>query len=175
MFEGCTSLTEVSQLPVVTLAEGCFASMFHGCTSLVVAPELPNVELAPLCYSGMFRECSNLTVAPALPATALAENCYEYMFYDCTSLTTAPDLLATTLANECYYCMFTGCSNLNYIKCLATDISSVYYATTTWVDGVAPTGTFIYDLETAWSVGSDGIPTGWRTQELDKLLIFTAR
>lgn len=175
MFYGCTSLTEVSQLPVITLAEGCFASMFHGCTSLVVAPELPNVELAPLCYAGMFRECSNLTTAPALPATELATQCYESMFHDCTSLTTAPDLLAPTLVDECYYCMFTGCSNLNYIKCLATDISSADYTTGAWVDGVASTGTFIYDLETAWSVGSDGIPTGWRTQELDKLLIFTAR
>jgi hypothetical protein len=97
------------------------------------------------------------------------------MFFGCTSLVTAPDLLATTLVDECYYCMFTECSNLNYIKCLATDISSASYTTLAWVDGVASTGTFIYDLETTWSVGSDGIPTGWRTQELDKLLIFKAR
>jgi hypothetical protein len=82
------------------------------------------------------------------------------MFYGCTSLTNAPDLPATTLASNCYEYMFQGCSNLNYIKCLATDMSATN-CTKNWVDGVAKTGVFVKDINTSWTVGISGIPFGW--------------
>ena len=74
----------------------------------------------------LFKECSGLTDASklVLPATTLAYGRYHSMFWNCTNLTTAPELPATTLANECYFGMFYGCRSLNYIKCLATDISA---------------------------------------------------
>lgn len=57
--------------------------------------------------------------------------------------------------------MFAGCTNLNYVKCLATDISADY-CTINWLDGVAATGTFkkATGMED-WTTGVDGIPTGW--------------
>ena len=86
------------------------------------------------------------------------------MFGNCTSLTAAPQLPATTLTSACYYYMFSGCTSLNYIKCLATDISA-YSCTEGWVDGVASTGTFVKASSMAsWSTGVDGIPTGWTVQ-----------
>ena len=98
-----------------------------------------------------------------LPATTLTIGCYDRMFNGCTNLTTAPELPAATLKNGCYSEMFKGCTNLNSVTCLATtDISSVTNATTSWLDGVAATGTFAKaEGMTSWTTGKSGIPSGW--------------
>ena len=60
--------------------------------------------------------------------------------------------------------MFNGCTKLNYIKCLAIDISASY-CTNTWVDGVASNGTFVKASSmTSWKTGTSGIPSGWTVQ-----------
>ena len=160
MFSNCTSLTTAPQLPATALTQYCYNEMFSNCSGLTTAPQLPATTLAEGCYVGMFAGCSSLTTAPSLPATTLAENCYNGMFNNCSGLTTAPELPATTLTQYCYYDMFNGCSNLNYIKCLATDISASD-CTSFWVQGVASTGTFVTPSSTAWSTGTRGIPNGW--------------
>ena len=147
-------------LPATSLSSSAYCETFSGCTSLTETPELPATTLADGCYHGMFAGCTSLTEAPQLPATMLAERCYQEMFRDCTSLTEAPELLATTLTNWCYYGMFYGCNRLNYIKCLATNISASN-CTYIWVDSVASSGTFIRDVNTSWSTGDSGIPYGW--------------
>ena len=136
--------------------------MFEGCTKLITAPELPATTLADYCYEKMFYGCTSLTTAPKeLPATTLANSCYLYMFGSCKNLTTAPELPATTLAYGCYYQMFSGCTGLNYIKCLATDISASY-CTSNWLRGVASTGTFVKNPNmTSWTTGNSGIPDNW--------------
>ena len=166
MFQDCTSLTTApSILPATTLVDHCYMGMFWGCTGLTSAPTLPATTLASYCYSSMFRDCASLTTAPTLPATTLAIYCYRYMFNGCTSLTTAPVLPATTLVERCYYQMFYGCSLLNYIKCLATDISASN-CTNDWVNGVAATGTFVKDPNmSSWTTGTSGIPTGWTVED----------
>ena len=86
------------------------------------------------------------------------------MFYGCTSLVTAPTLPATTLATYCYRYMFYSCSSLNYIKCLATDISATN-CTSSWLKGVASSGTFVKAASmTSWTTGISGIPSGWTVQ-----------
>ena len=61
--------------------------------------------------------------------------------------------------------MFDGCTNLNYIKCLATNISASY-CTRYWVVGVASTGTFVKNPNmTSWPTGNSGIPTRWKVQD----------
>ena len=83
------------------------------------------------------------------------------MFAGCTSLTNAPALPATTLNFMCYSSMFRNCTKINYIKCLATDISAPS-CTSNWVQGVASTGTFAKNPNmTSWTEGTSGIPTGW--------------
>ena len=95
----------------------------------------------------------------------MVRNCYYKIFYGCTSLTTAPELPATTLAYGCYASMFQDCASLNYIKCLATDISATD-CTNYWVYGVASTGTFIKAAGmTGWSEDENGIPLGWTIQD----------
>ena len=167
MFNGCTSLTTAPELPATTLANGCYYHMFYDCTSLTTAPVLPATVLAEECYRGMFWNCTGLTTVPSnlLPATTLKSDCYRDMFYVCKNLTTAPELPATTLTVLCYDSMFYGCTKLNYIKCLATDISAIY-CTSGWLSGVASTGTFVKASSmTSWTEGNSGIPTGWTVQD----------
>ena len=56
--------------------------------------------------------------------------------------------------------MVKDCASLNYIKCLATDISASN-CTGSWVSGVASTGTFVKKQGITWAEGISGIPTGW--------------
>ena len=169
MFEGCTSLVNIPSnfLPATNAPYLCYHRMFYGCTSLVNGPSiLPATTLSGYyCYGGMFQECTSLTSAPELPATTLIECCYEYMFQGCTSLTSAPELPAAELKAGCYRYMLSNCPSLNYIKCLATDISAGY-CTGNWTDNVAQTGTFIKKSNTTWTTGVDGIPSGWTVQNV---------
>ena len=123
---------------------------------------LPAMTLTPHCYRAMFANCSLFTTPPALPATTLADSCYRYMFNVDGLMTSAPELPAQTLATLCYYGMFNQCSSLNYIKCLATDISASR-CTEGWVHDVDSTGTFIKaGSMNGWTVNSiNGIPIGW--------------
>jgi hypothetical protein len=168
MFISCSLLTIVPEiLPATTLAYSCYDFMFNGCTSLVTAPELPATTLTTYCYANMFNNCTSLVTAPELPATELADNCYYAMFSDCTALTTTPELPATKLTKSCYYCMFIRCNNLQYIKCLATNISA-YNCTYYWVSGLSNTGTFIKHPDmTGWKTGTNGIPSGWTVVDAD--------
>ena len=123
---------------------------------------LPATTLTENCYYMMFADCPAITKAPELPATTLANYCY--MFHGCTSLTTAPVLPATTLARQCYTSMFHGCSNLNYIKAMFITTPSLSY-TTSWVYGVAATGTFVKNSAATWNVTDTfGVPTGWTVE-----------
>lgn len=116
-------------------------------------------------FCGLFFSYSKMTSDGehklVLPATTLTNDCYHHMFYGCSNLTTAPELPATTLKSLCYAEMFGGCSKLNYIKCLATNISADR-CTNYWLNGVSSTGTFIKASSmTSWETGASGIPTGW--------------
>lgn len=141
-----------------------FLRLFSGCTGLTSAEHLILNEdvLNDYCYQNMFYGCTSLTDAPTLPALTLENNCYLQMFTYCSALTTAPELPATTLADYSYQGMFYGCTSLNYIKCLATDISG-YWATENWVGNVASTGTFVKNKDmNNWTIDStSGVPIGW--------------
>lgn len=165
MFYNCTSLTEAPALPGTAMQSNCYNEMFAYCTSLVTAPALNSTNLQTSCYQGMFHNCTNLVNAPALPATGLRDNCYDHMFQYCSNLETAPELPATAIPKGAYYYMFANCPKLNYIKSMATDITTNSATTTSWVDGVAATGMFIQsnDMDD-WTIGKDGIPVGWQVQ-----------
>lgn len=119
-------------------------------------------SVAPLS-TGMFQRCTTIVSVDKnfLPATTLSEYCYSNLFSYCTNLTNAPTLPATTLALHCYDYIFFNCSNLNYIKALFTTAPS-YAFTSSWVFGVASTGTFVKNPEATWDVvGDSGVPSGW--------------
>lgn len=168
LFKDCTGLTTAEHLVLnaTGLTNNCYVSMFENCTNLTIAPELPATTLSNYCYENMFKGCSSLSTAPStLPATSLTQYCYASMFEGCTSITTSPELPAPILEQGCYGSMFKYCSSLNYIKCLATDISG-RYALDSWVNGVAASGTFVKDANmNSWPTGNEGIPSGWTVQD----------
>ncbi len=142
--------------------EGNVMSLYYG-------DNFTGVTTTPGSYAfyGLFANLTSLINAGnlILPATTLADNCYYYMFGGCTNLLTAPILPATTLVVGCYSSMFSDCSSLNYIKCLATDISASD-CLNNWVNGVASSGTFVKNSNmSSWPTGTSGIPTGWTVQD----------
>ena len=164
-----TAVVDASNLilPATVIgATNAYYRMFYNCSGLTAAPELPATTLASNCYQQMFYDCISLTTAPELPATTLAINCYGGMFKGCVNLTTAPELPATTLVNGCYNQMFQMAyvsqnRTLNFIKCLATDISASD-CLTDWLQWVKPqSGTFVKAAGVTWPSGNSGIPTGW--------------
>lgn len=126
---------------------------------LVDSPGVGSLEAT--FYDSNVVDASNLI----LPATTLIKKCYDYMFLNCPNLTGAPELPAETLADYSYRGMFKGCSSLNYIKCLATDISATD-CTNYWVEDVASAGTFVKSASmSGWTTGDNGIPTGWEVED----------
>ena len=160
------SLIDNTGETLVVPAAACFCKLFYGCTSLTQAPELPATTLAGDCYLGMFRGCTSLTQAPALPATTLAEGCCARMFDGCTSLTQAPELPATTLLESCYAYMFSGCTSLSEIK-VSFDDWDYGMGTRSWVEPVAPTGTFYCPKALPLEYGVNRIPEGWTVKYID--------
>ena len=117
------------------------------------------------CFCGLFYLNSGLTAAPQLPSVYLTDYCYTAMFYECQNLVAAPELPATRLKECCYMGMFQGCSKLNYVKCLATDISADA-CTYSWMQDVNPQGTFVKAKSmNYWPSGPDGIPEGWQVSD----------
>jgi beta-galactosidase len=129
---------------------------------------LPVTELTECCYRAMFAGLSNntgdkiLTKAPKIiPATTMAVSACCYMFQN-TLITVAPELPCNVLADYCYYRMFFT-SSINYLKCLATDISATQ-CTYEWCRTVPKTGTFIkHPSMNDWAINDkSGIPpTDW--------------
>lgn len=164
MFQGCTSLETAPNLPaeIDYYSTSCYSYMFQGCTSLKNVPAtLPSDVAATRCYYCMFEGCTSLTEAPTLPATRLQEGCYYSMFKNCSSLENAPELLCSYVPREAYYLMFCGCSKINYLKMMATSITS--YSIGGILLDAAPTGTFVISKDATWTLSTygDDIPKNW--------------
>lgn len=117
-------------------------------------------------FYAMFQNCSKLMSVNnlILPATNFQVGSYNSIFMGCTSIVKAPELPATILKNTSYTHMFDGCASLNYVKCLATDLTG-RNCTLSWLDGVSPTGTFVKKAGVTWPTGTSGIPSGWTVIE----------
>ena len=147
-------------LPATTLTDYCYNYLFGGCSALTKAPALPATVLKLRCYEQMFWECTSLTEASVMSATTVDDYCCHDMFNGCTNLVKAPELLATTLTQYCYNGMFWGCSKLNYLKCLATDVSATE-CLGGWLGEVSATGTLVVASGTTWAVAGTNYPSGW--------------
>ena len=133
---------------------------------------LPATTLSDGCYGYMFSGCTKISKAPELPATTLAQSCYVSMFNDCFCLEKAPVLPAVTLVKKCYKEMFSGCEKLNYVKCLATDLSATD-CTKDWLEDVSDSGTFVKAEGANWSTGNSGIPENWTEPGTAKVVLST--
>ena len=179
LFRGNQYLVSINDLimPATTMKKYCYHRLFQECPSLYIIPEtlLPAMTLDVECYGNMFAYCTAIVNLPdkLLPATTLVpstslqyiETAYQSMFDHCTSLKNTPELPATVLTPNAYRYMFNECRSLNYVKCMATDISA-YQALYYWLDGVSQTGTFVKKAGVNYPTGSSGIPSGWTVEEV---------
>ena len=152
---------EVTSFPNGSLG---FCNLFKGNSHLISAEDLSLSVTTPVsyCFFGLFLNCTGLIKAPSIPLTTFSNTSMvcRSMFSGCTSLVKAPDLPVAVPASQSYYQMFYGCTSLNYVKCLATDISATN-CLSSWLNGVSATGTFIQASGVTWPRGGSGIPTGW--------------
>lgn len=190
MFAVCTSISEPTVLPALTMKNLCYYSMFDG-SGITRAPDLPATSLAQQCYCRMFQNAKKLVDANiTLSATQDASMCYSGMFINCEALinppviessTTdyysryqmfegcknmeiAPVLKPLTLGNMSYSRMFYNCSKLRYIKAMFTSTPTNGNAGS-WVGGVASEGVFVKNSAATWNVsGANGVPEGWTVQ-----------
>ena len=188
MFKNCTSLVTCNIFNSSTIRPrqyyetNCFTGMFEGCTALASVQsktyESDSSANAYGCsYDSMYKGCTSLTdVSGIIIKTpgANSSNEFKSMFEGCTSLTTGPTM---NFANASRWAlnkgtctnMFKGCSSLTYIKCLLPKYNDQDMSTgnfTTWVQGVAASGTFVRSTGADyWSTGDSGIPSGWTIQD----------
>ena len=154
-------------LSTTGVAKGAFNSAFREST-ITTAPNLPVSKVIPsTCYANMFNKCRMLSFVDniELSADEIGDSACLQMFYLCPRIGISPVLKIKTLGNNCYKNMFNGCTDLNYIKCLATDISATD-CTYDWVSGVSATGTFVKSANmSGWTTGVSGIPAGWTVED----------
>ena len=164
-------LTSLPDLPATTLKKYCYSEMFCDYEGLFPSIELPATTLAEGCYKDMFVN-SKIIMAPELPATILAEKCYENMFYYCEDLIYVPFLPATDLATRCYCLMFDCCYKLKRLNVAFTEWRDDIQATSSWVNGVNATGTFICNkaLDTS-TRDRNRCPYNWTVQISDALCL----
>ena len=142
-------------------AYGNILSLIYG-DNYLNETELPSGNTSTKNFSGLFKQNMGIIDASNI---IMPQNttwyCYEEMFYYCGNLVKAPTLPAATLVYAAYQQMFDNCKKLNYVKCLATNISATD-CTSSWLNQVAATGTFVkHPNMTSWPSGKDGIPRNW--------------
>ena len=84
MFDGCTSLTTIPNLPATTLASYCYQFMFRSCTGLVETPEgwilKAQTTASDSCYA-MFGGCSKLQkIAVAYSGNITASHWNSFLY-----------------------------------------------------------------------------------------------
>lgn len=147
-------------------AYGNILSLIYG-SNYQNETELPSGDTRPYTnnFHYLFYQNSGITDASniIMPQNTKVA-CYMHMFGDCINLEKAPTLPASTLGLEAYKYMFGNCHKLDYIKCLATDISAVD-CTAGFTIGIQEdlSGTFVKHPDmNDWEIDSpNGIPAGW--------------
>ena len=185
MFYGCTSLTS---LPVF-VSDGTlnnttaryyggstqeeFMEMFKNCTGLTgnitiqASIDQDFSHIGGNYFQYMFHNCSGIT--------GVTVNCnagnylgWDNAFAGCSGLTSATlNLTGELSGNELNY-MFYGDGNLSYLKAMFTGSNFGVGYTTSWMAGVANTGTYVmnaaasYDAET--EKNDSRVHAGWTVQ-----------
>lgn len=146
-----------------------FNEFFMNCSKLVNAKDLilPVLRLPQHAYRWMFVRCTSLITPPKLPALNVGYRAYHSLFYGCTSLERAPILPATTIDYYGYGSMFQNCTKLKYIMCLYPgDLTTYRSQLQSWLAGAYAYGTIVKHPNATYSVGNNGIPSGWTVETI---------
>ena len=171
MFENCTNLTNVPELPATVLKDYCYSYMFSGCTKLTKTGQTYWTNTANRCCEYMFKGCTGLTdISDTIFSNNvnLTSECYYGMFENCTNITsvTIHKKVLPDSANKCFGRMFAGCSALSeivyYCDKLGEDSNTEINHTYQWVQNVSSTGDWYNANNQNFTNMSDSeIPNGW--------------
>ena len=132
LFKGMTTLTKAPAIGFTTIGAASCRSMFDGCTSLsdVSLIDLTSFNIgigATALFYWMFRDCTSITAAPRITITTSASSILYGTFRGCTALTSAANvtLNATSLANYAYGETFRGCSSLSVLPSITQSPLSI--------------------------------------------------
>ena len=175
MFENCTKLKNIPELPAQTLKDYCYSYMFSGCTGLTKTGNVSWTDTANRCCEYMFKGCTGLiNVSDTIFSdnVNLTRECYWGMFQDCTNIYSVRILkkVLPDSADSCFGRMFAGCSSLSqivyYCNKLGEDTNTGINHTYQWVEGVSPTGDWYNANQQTFANMSDSeIPNGWVIKE----------
>lgn len=120
-------------------------------------------EVPDSAFTSLFSRNTGITdVSEIIIPGKVGKYSLQGLFKDTPNITKAPALPAAVIPNYAYWELFRNSANVNYIKCLATSISSTSSSLNQWVNGVASEGTFVQNIKaTFWKIGVGGIPTNW--------------
>ena len=157
--------------------------MFNGCENLTGFVSTPNkivleaTTLSSYCYYGMFQDCRNITSVELKAETTnmasnvvYAFNCYDYMFNGCEKLseikihdrTMWGGTIPVYKGNNIYKHPTNSSENNTYdYPDRDVYLSTKYYMSNMWVNGVADTGTFYKPTDSNigymyWEAGGGG-------------------
>ena len=124
LFDGCTSLEFVSEIPSSVTSMG---RTFSGCTSLVNAPVIPS---SVTYMGGTFSGCTSLVNAPVIPSSV------TYMggtFSGCTSLVNAPVIPSSVTYMRS---IFLNCTSLSgTIRVNSSSVNNNFVSSYEWAGG----------------------------------------
>lgn len=120
----------------------------------------------PYIFRNFFSFCDGLTsMQNLILPQSMADLMYPWFAQWCTNLKIAPKLPEVTLKPQCYRRMFRGCTSLQYIKCVATNISASN-CIQDWLLDANTTGIFVKPASISYPTGTSGIPSGWTIETI---------
>jgi len=161
-------------LPALTLMVSSYNGMFRACSNLVNGPKLlPALDVPQDGYSSMFEGCVKLIEGPEIDAiTVSGTGAMMRMFCmnrssKVTAAMTKSPILRVKNPNEYtngYQQIFCGNGNITEVTILAEGTDLVFG---NWLAYSSDSGVIKKLSATTLVSGSNGIPSGWTTQNID--------
>ena len=176
LFYKSTNLIDASDLvlPALTLMESCYNGMFRECSNLVNGPKLlPALDVPKDGYSSMFESCIKLVEGPEIDAiTVSGTGAMMRMFCmarssKVTAAMTKSPILRVKNPNEYangYQQIFCGNGNITEVTILAEGTDFEF---ANWLSYNSDSGVIKKLSTTTLVSGSNGVPSGWTTQNID--------
>lgn len=171
------SLYNYDAYDTVVSYSNVFAGLFKDCDGITDAYNLImdfQSDIGYGCCQSMFEGCINLRRAPKMLYDVISvESSFKRMFYGCENLTEAPVILLNNFGFETFYEMFFGCSLLDKIVLRSIDGDISADAFTSWVKGVAETGTlYKYDGLDLPIDDISGVAPGWTVKTMNSTDLY---
>jgi len=163
-------------LPAIEIKPVCYNGMFRGCTALIDGPKLlPATTIYQDSYASMFEGCTSLKEGPEIMATTIASGgstamarmfCMNRSSKVNAAMTKSPILRVTNpqSVSNVYQDLFKGNGSLTEVTIYAEGNNLSF---SNWLLNTNSGGVIKKKSTTSLTTGASGVPTGWRTEDID--------